>query len=130
MIDEVNYGSLITTTKCYKCIHFPLCIEQKGGINLGLSSENDCTYFQPKLPNDVVVLTQEEWATVHEQFAQAMYQKEVNTRKETVVKIFDALYQWLDLENTEKCGFATIQKFDFLNKFRELYQQFGIEIKE
>ena len=130
MIDEVNYGSLITTTKCYQCIHFPLCIEQKGGVNLGLASENDCIYFQPKLSNDAVVLMQEEWATVHEQFAQAMYQKEVNTRKETVVKIFDALYQWLDLENTEKCGFATIQKFDFLSKFRELYQQFGIEIKE
>lgn len=129
MIDEVNYGSLITTTKCYKCIHFPLCIEQKDGVNLGLSSKNDCAYFQPKLSNDAVVLTQEEWATVHEQFAQAMYQKEVNTRKETAKKIFDALYQWLDLENTEKCGFVTIQKFDFLSKFRELYQQLGIGIK-
>lgn len=83
-----------------------------------------------KLQENAVVLTQEELATVHEQFAQAMYQKEVNTRKETVVKIFEALYQWLDLENTEKCGFATIQKFDFLSKFRELYQQLGIEQKE
>lgn len=32
MIDEVNYGSLITTTKCYGCIHFPLCIEQNGVV--------------------------------------------------------------------------------------------------
>ena len=60
----------------------------------------------------------------------AGYQKADEVRKETAKKIFDALYQWLDLENTEKCGFATIQKFDFLSKFRELYQQFGIEIKE
>lgn len=60
----------------------------------------------------------------------AGYRKADEVRKETAKKIFDALYQWLDLENTEKCGFATIQKFDFLNKFRELYQQLCIEIKE
>ena len=36
-----------------------------------------------KIPEGAVVLTNEELATVHEQFAQAMYQKEVNTRKET-----------------------------------------------
>ena len=45
-------------------------------------------------------------------------------------KIFDVLYQWLSLENTEKGGFVTIQKFDFLSKFRELYQQLCIELKE
>lgn len=39
-----------------------------------------------EIPKNAVVLTQEEWATVHEQFAQAMYQKEVHTRKETVEK--------------------------------------------
>lgn len=60
----------------------------------------------------------------------AGYRKADEVRKETAKKIFDALYQWLDLENTEKCGFATIQKFDFLSKFRELYQQLGIEQKE
>ena len=38
------------------------------------------------IAENAVVLTQEEWATVHEQFAQAMYQKEVNTRKETAEK--------------------------------------------
>ena len=61
MIDEVNYGSLITTTKCYKCIHFPLCIEQNGGVNLGFASENDCCYYQPKLPEDSVVISKEEY---------------------------------------------------------------------
>lgn len=61
MINETIYGSLITATKCYKCIHFPLCMAQKGGVNLGLASENDCMYFQPKLPDDVVTLTNEEW---------------------------------------------------------------------
>ena len=63
MIDEVNYGSLITTTKCYKCIHFPLCIEQNGGVNLGFASENDCCYYQSKLPDkDSVVLSMEEFS--------------------------------------------------------------------
>ena len=51
-------------------------------------------------------------------------------RKETVEKIFDTLYQWLDLEEIEKYGFVTIQKFDFLRKFREIYKQFGVGIKE
>ena len=60
----------------------------------------------------------------------AGYQKADEVRRETAKKIFDALYQWLDLENTEKCGFATIQKFDLLKKFREIYQQLGTEIKE
>ena len=104
--DKIENGTLV---------EFPFCVFDKK---------------KNKEANCYKIALKEDWATVHEQFAQAMYQKEANTRKEIVVKIFDALYQWLDLENTEKCGFATIQKFDFLNKFRELYQQFGIEIKE
>lgn len=63
MIDEVNYGSLITTTKCYGCIHFPLCIEQNGRVNLGFASENDCCYYQSKLPDkDSIVLSMEEFS--------------------------------------------------------------------
>lgn len=51
-------------------------------------------YYQPKIPeNNSVVLTQEEWATVHEQFSQAMYQKEVNTRKETAQKFAEIFKQ-------------------------------------
>lgn len=50
-------------------------------------------------------------------------------RKETATKIFDILYQWLDLEQIEKYGFVTIQKFDFLRKFREIFKQFGIEVE-
>ena len=50
-------------------------------------------------------------------------------RKETADKIFDILYQWLDLEQIEKYGFVTIQKFDFLRKFREIFKQFGVEVQ-
>ena len=39
-----------------------------------------------KIPENAVVLKQEEWAVHNEQLAQAMYQKEVNTRKETAEK--------------------------------------------
>ena len=59
-IEEIVYGSLITSTKCYNCIHFPLCFAQKGGANLELASENDCCYYQSKLPEDSVVLSREE----------------------------------------------------------------------
>ena len=59
--EKIIYGSLITSTKCYNCIHFPLCFAQKSGVNLGLASENDCCYYQSKLPEDSVVLSREEY---------------------------------------------------------------------
>ena len=55
---KIVYGSLITSTKCYNCIHFPLCFAQKGGANLELAS--DCCYYQPKLPTNNVVLSKEQ----------------------------------------------------------------------
>ena len=57
--EKIVYGSLITTTKCYNCIHFPVCFAQKGGANLELAS--DCCYYQPKLPEDSVVLSKKEY---------------------------------------------------------------------
>ena len=59
--EKIVYGSLITRTKCYNCIHFPLCFAQKSGVDLELASENDCCYYQPKLPIDSVVLLKEEY---------------------------------------------------------------------
>ena len=44
-----------------------------------------------KIPENAVVLTDEEWAEHCEQFAKAMYQKEVNTRKETAEKFVERL---------------------------------------
>lgn len=61
---KIVYGSLITSTKCYNCIHFPLCFAQKGGANLELASENDCCYYQSKLPENSVVLSREEYDTL------------------------------------------------------------------
>ena len=55
--EQIVYGSLITSTKCYNCIHFPLCFAQKGGANLEL--ESDCCYYQLKLPIDSVVHSKE-----------------------------------------------------------------------
>ena len=59
--EKIIYGSLITSAKCYNCIHFPLCFAQKGSVNLGLASENDCCYYQSKLPENSVVLSKEEY---------------------------------------------------------------------
>lgn len=59
--EKIVYGSLITSTKCYNCIHFPLCFAQKGGANLELASENDCCYYQSKLPENSVVLSRKEY---------------------------------------------------------------------
>ena len=59
--EKIVYGSLITSTKCYNCIHFPLCFAQKGGANLEFASENDCCYYQSKLPEDSVVISKEQY---------------------------------------------------------------------
>ena len=124
--EKTVYGSLITSTKCYNCIHFPLCFAQKGGANLELASENGCTYFQPKLPNDAVVLTQEEWSTVHEQFAQALYQKEVNTRKETAEKIYLQAKAIVDATKHIVQG----REYIHIDALKEIIKNCGGEIEE
>lgn len=58
--EKIVYGSLITSTKCYNCIHFPLCFAQKGAANLEFISENNCYYYQSKLPEDSIVLSKSE----------------------------------------------------------------------
>ena len=86
--EKIVYGSLITSTKCYNCIHFPLCFAQKGGANLELASENDCCYYQPKLPENSVVLSMKEWECLHTDYAKALYNARQNAIKETVEKIY------------------------------------------
>lgn len=85
MVEEIQYGSLITMTKCYGCIHFPLCFVQKGGVNLGLASENDCCYYQPKIPEGAVVLTRGEIDAYEERISSA-YELGYKESKNRVVK--------------------------------------------
>lgn len=90
-----------------------------------------------------VVLTREEKEEYESLIKLLIYDKPIKNRvyevikdikqqtcKKTAEKIFEILYQWLDLEEKEKYSFVTIQKFDLLRKFREIYKQFGVEIKE
>lgn len=95
----------------------------------------DINYIRSYL-QDSVVLSREEYEkdiiereSMRNQITELFNDREQSS-KETAEKIFEVLYQWLDLENIEKYGFVTIQKFDFLRKFREIYKQFGVEIKE
>ena len=86
-----------------------------------------------EIPEDSVVLSKEEQEkilTATESRINKLKEQVKQARKETTEKIFEILYQWLDLEEIEKDGFVTIQKFDFLRKFREIYKQFDVEIKE
>ena len=70
----------------------------------------------------------DEQAYITEDLIQEKHLWTEQARKEMTEKIFDILYQWLDLEEIEKYGFVTIQKFDFLRKFREIYKQFGVDL--
>lgn len=72
-----------------------------------------------KIPENAVVLTQEEWAEHNEMFAKAMYQKEINTRKETADKFAERL-KYKDLCVPLKDEFIIICKKDIEEICREL----------
>ena len=127
--EKIVYGSLITSTKCYNCIHFPLCFAQKGGVNLELASENDCCYYQSKLPENSVVLSREEYERITRELVTEQRATEIakeyfeKIRKETAEKIFKMLISKLD-SNQFLSGKRIIMEVDVEN----LAKQFDVEI--
>ena len=127
--EKIVYGSLITSTKCYNCIHFPLCFAQKGGANLELAS--DCCYYQSKLPEDSIVLSKEEYERITKELVTEQRATEIakeyfeKIRKETTEKIFKMLISKLD-SNQFLSGKRIIMEVDVEN----LAKQFDVEIKE
>ncbi len=111
----------IEEMKCFNCIHAPICMAQKGGVNLQFASENDCCYYQPKLPEGSVVLTQEEYdnaikemgaikAKIREMYT---WEQMENYRKETVREVG----KWLKTKDyyayeCSCCGAITRQPHD------------------
>ena len=145
--EKIVYGSLIISTKCYNCIHFPLCFAQKGGANLELASENDCCYYQSKLPEDSVVLSREEYEKLKQyeekvengacftqkewlELCDEEYKRETENlskvrqleRKETAKEILNEL-----IDSSNKITFFDCRMALGLDK---LAKQFGLEIKE
>ena len=126
--EKIVYGSLITSTKCYNCIHFPLCFAQKGGANLELASENDCCYYQSKLPEDSVVLSREEYDEIKTyqsyipEMKKAFDKIRIATIKETAREILNEL-----IDSSNKITFFDCRMALGLDK---LAKQFGLEIKE
>ena len=114
--EKIVYGSLITSTKCYNCIHFPLCFAQKGDANL---NENDCCYYQPKLPKNSVVLSKEEYERITKELVTEQRATEIakeyfeKIRKETAEKIYTFIN-----------SFGTHNWERFIN----FIKQFGVEI--
>ena len=126
--EKIVYGSLITSTKCYNCIHFPLCFAQKGGANLELASENDCCYYQSKLPEDSVVLSREEYEKVDKEIINKStydtiwkagynaYEKTIGecvaeARKETAEKFAEMLKE--ELENCSAIDGYDLEDLEF-----------------
>ena len=142
--EKIIYGSLITSTKCYNCIHFPLCFAQKSGVNLGLASENDCCYYQSKLPEDSVVISKEEYeslkadnnkyvkdcidyiATINK-LENRVWEVEQQSSKETAEK-FAKLIEFHSISKRDESGYETVtisnlcmreilrEKFGFTNE--------------
>lgn len=131
ILRNIRVAEGYTSFKCYiSCENCPskqyYCVEYKYAEALYMEDYR-------KVPDGAIIFTKEEQEK-HIIMTKVNYKsimRQLNqARKETAEKIFEILYQWLDLENTEKLGFVTIQKFDFLRKFREIYKQFDVEIKE
>ena len=141
--EKIVYGSLITSTKCYNCIHFPLCFAQKGGANLELASENDCCYYQSKLPEDSVVLTREEYEKVDKEIINKStydtiwkagynaYEKTIGecvaeARKEIAEKIYLQAKAIVDATK----HIVQDREYIHINALKEIIKNCGIEIKE
>ena len=122
MSEKTFYGSLITSTKCYNCIHFPLCFEQKGAANLELASKNDCCYYQSKLPEDSIVLSKKEYEKITKELVTEQRATEIakeyfeKMHKETAREILNAV-------DNESNG-QTISITNYLRK------KYGVEIEE
>ena len=129
--EKIIYGSLITSTKCYNCIHFPLCFAQKGGANLEIASENDCCYYLSKLPENSVVLSREEYIDLSRNY---VGEQVAQTRKETSEKDFNAIIKALE---TKKASIIThygikesVGADVAIRTVKDLAKQFCVEIKE
>ena len=120
--EKTFYGSLITSTKCYNCIHFPLCFAQKGGE---LASKNDCCYYQSKLPENSVVLSKEEYERITKELVTEQRATEIakeyfeKIRKETAEKIYTKI----------KNSFLMDSKNRYKLKIW-IKEQFGVDIYE
>ena len=127
--EKIVYGSLITSTKCYNCIHFPLCFAQKGGANLELASENDCCYYQLKLPEDSVVLSREEQEkilTATEKRIKELKRQILQARKETAEKIYLQAKAIVDATKHIVQG----REYIHIDALKEIIKNCGGEIEE
>ncbi len=153
--EKIVYGSLITSTKCYNCMHFPLCFAQKDGVNLEFTSENNCCYYQSKLPENSVVLSGEEYEMLVNQYKnleikysnlcdnyrlckdanETLKQNIIITRKEIAEEFYDKVNENIcvfQLENKNQeftDGYAQAIA-DICGRLDQVAKQFGVEIKE
>lgn len=70
----------IKEMKCFNCIHADVCVAQKGGVNLQLVNSMVCDYYQPKLPEGSVVLTEEEYKEILGKIKMLMQLRKIITR--------------------------------------------------
>lgn len=93
-------------------------------------------HYQPKLPEDSVVLSMEEWECLHTDYAKALYNVRQNASKETAEKILKDFklwareYQYKDTvvdENGER-PMTNNEKLNYLYTY--LCDKYKVEIKK
>ena len=63
MINE-TINNIVEETKCFNCIHAPICFAQKGGVDLQLASGLGCYYYQAKIADDEIVVKKEAYEKI------------------------------------------------------------------
>lgn len=133
MINE-TINNIIKETKCFNCIHAPICFAQKGGVDLQLASGMGCQYYQAKIADDEIVIKKSEYDTLLKGYTLT----------------YDNAYQWGLKVGEEKTAIEILQKLkdnimfaDFgcgdgyeevvdmnTDELKELAKSYGIELED
>jgi hypothetical protein len=123
-------------TKCENCVHHEMCIDK---ISCGvLTADKDgllkleCKYYQPKLPEDSVILSREEYddmfsfKTTRGGFYNILDTVRKVERKETAEKIW---FRASTIVNKTK-HLVQGREYLHLDALKEIIKQFGVDLGE
>lgn len=91
-------NNIIKETKCFNCIHAPICFAQKGGVDLQLASGMGCQYYQAKIADDEIVIKADIKcvdSTTAVNVIDFFAKRNAKVRQETAIEVSDKIYNKL-----------------------------------
>lgn len=113
-------NNIVEETKCFNCIHAPICFAQKGGVDLQLASGLGCYYYQAKIADDEMLIKKNEY--------------DMLLRDYTLT--YDNAYKWGLKVGEEKTAIEILQELYnspheyHQNKIVKLANKYGIELED